>query len=111
MATSSATIPGTSGNHTLSAGASTIPQSDDGPPISALTLADNDAYSVRHPGANVGERGGAFAASLNRVLPHRESRPHGGGRAASAAFASAHSGSRDAQLTGTIPLRDKGWTC
>ena len=84
------------------------PQSDDGPPISALTLADNVlALSVR-PGATVGEMA---AISLNP--PSEFYRIENRVRTiAAGAERRIHfqriPGSRDALLWGTIPLRDRG---
>jgi len=84
------------------------PQSDDGPPISALTLADNVLTLSVRPGAHAGD---PAALSLlppielyridNRVrtvAPGGERRIH----------FERIPGSRDARLWGAIPLRDRG---
>ena len=84
------------------------PQSDDGPPISALTLSDNALTLTIHPGAAAGD---LAALSFNppiefyRIENRVRTVPAGSPR-------SVHfkriPGSRDAQLWGTIPLRDRG---
>jgi D-alanyl-D-alanine carboxypeptidase/D-alanyl-D-alanine-endopeptidase (penicillin-binding protein 4) len=84
------------------------PQSDDGPPISALTLHDNAQTLSVHPGAVTGDLAVLtlnpsieFYRIDNRVrtvAPGGERRLH---------FRRIP-GSRDAQLWGTIPLRDRG---
>jgi D-alanyl-D-alanine carboxypeptidase/D-alanyl-D-alanine-endopeptidase (penicillin-binding protein 4) len=84
------------------------PESDDGPPISALTLTDNAQTLSIQPGAAAGDLAGIsfdppfeFYRLENRV----RTVPAGGPR-------SVHfkriPGSRDAQLWGTIPIRDRG---
>jgi D-alanyl-D-alanine carboxypeptidase/D-alanyl-D-alanine-endopeptidase (penicillin-binding protein 4) len=84
------------------------PQSDDGPPISALTLADNVITLTVHPGTAVGE-----PAALSLVPPIefyridnrvRTVAPGGERRI----YLQRIPGSREAQIWGTIPLRDRG---
>jgi D-alanyl-D-alanine carboxypeptidase/D-alanyl-D-alanine-endopeptidase (penicillin-binding protein 4) len=84
------------------------PQSDDGPPISALTLTDNAQTLGVHPGAAVGE---VAALTLNppiefyRIENRVRTVATGGERRI---HFKRIPGSRDAQLWGTIPLRDRG---
>jgi D-alanyl-D-alanine carboxypeptidase/D-alanyl-D-alanine-endopeptidase (penicillin-binding protein 4) len=84
------------------------PQSDDGPPISALTLTDNAQTLGVHPGAAVGE---VAALTLNppiefyRIENRVRTVAAGGERRI---HFKRIPGSRDAQLWGTIPLRDRG---
>jgi D-alanyl-D-alanine carboxypeptidase/D-alanyl-D-alanine-endopeptidase (penicillin-binding protein 4) len=84
------------------------PQSDDGPPISALSLADNVLTLSVHPGAAIGD-----VAALSLLPPSefyridnrvRTVAPGGERRITFQRIP----GSRDAQLWGTIPLRDRG---
>src|ERR1019366_7463649 len=84
------------------------PQSDDGPPISALTLADNVLTLSVHPGAAIGD-----VAALSLLPPSefyridnrvRTVAPGGERRIDFQRIP----GSRDAQLWGAIPLRDHG---
>jgi D-alanyl-D-alanine carboxypeptidase/D-alanyl-D-alanine-endopeptidase (penicillin-binding protein 4) len=84
------------------------PQSDDGPPISALTLADNVLTLSVRPGANIGDPAALsllpaieFYRIENRV---RTVAPGGERRIRFERIP----GSRDAQLWGAIPLRDRG---
>ena len=70
-ATSSATTPGMSGSHTRPAGALKTRESDDGPPISALTINDNAFTLSVRPGAREGDLGRPDSRSAARVLPHR----------------------------------------
>jgi serine-type D-Ala-D-Ala carboxypeptidase/endopeptidase (penicillin-binding protein 4) len=83
------------------------PQSDDGPPISALTLADNVLTLSVRPGANLGD-----VAALSLLPPSefyrienrvRTVAPGGERRIRFERIP----GSRDARLWGTIPLRDR----
>jgi D-alanyl-D-alanine carboxypeptidase/D-alanyl-D-alanine-endopeptidase (penicillin-binding protein 4) len=84
------------------------PQSDDGAPISALTLADNVLTVSIHPGASVGDPA-ALAFSPPSEFYRIENRVR-----TVAAGASRHiqfdriPGSLDAAVWGTIPLRDRG---
>ena len=84
------------------------PQSDDGPPISALPLADNVLTLSVHPGANVGD---AAALSLLPAIEfyriENRVRTVAAGGERRIRFERIP-GSRDAQLWGTIPLRDRG---
>jgi D-alanyl-D-alanine carboxypeptidase/D-alanyl-D-alanine-endopeptidase (penicillin-binding protein 4) len=84
------------------------PQSDDGPPISALTLADNALVLSVRPGAAVGDPAaltftppGEFYRIENRV----HTVPAGGERRIQFRRIP---GSRDAVLYGAIPLKDRG---
>ena len=60
------------------------PMSDDGPPISALTLNDNVLTLSVRPGASAGSPAALSLAPAVELLPHREPCAHGGcgGRAA-----------------------------
>lgn len=84
------------------------PQSDDGPPISALTLNDNVLSLSVHPGASVGD---VAAISLRppsefyRIENRVRTVAVGGERRI---HFNRIPGSRDAVLWGTIPLRDRG---
>ncbi|HTP34000.1 MAG TPA: D-alanyl-D-alanine carboxypeptidase/D-alanyl-D-alanine-endopeptidase [Candidatus Acidoferrales bacterium] len=84
------------------------PQSDDGPPVSALTLTDNTQTLTVQPGAAAGD---VAALSLNppiefyRIENRLRTVAAGGPRAV---HFKRVPGSRDAQLWGTIPLRDRG---
>jgi D-alanyl-D-alanine carboxypeptidase/D-alanyl-D-alanine-endopeptidase (penicillin-binding protein 4) len=84
------------------------PQSDDGPPISALTLADNVLTLSVRPGANIGDPAALsllpaieFYRIENRV---RTVAPGGERRIRFERIP----GSRDARLWGVIALRDRG---
>jgi D-alanyl-D-alanine carboxypeptidase/D-alanyl-D-alanine-endopeptidase (penicillin-binding protein 4) len=84
------------------------PQSDDGPPVSALTLADNALTLTVRPGANIG------AAAALSLLPASEFYRIDN-RVLTVAAGSERRiqfqripGSRDARLWGVIPLRDIG---
>jgi D-alanyl-D-alanine carboxypeptidase/D-alanyl-D-alanine-endopeptidase (penicillin-binding protein 4) len=84
------------------------PQSDDGPPISALTLADNVLTLSVRPGANIGD-----VAALSLLPASEFYRIENRVRTVSAGgecriHFQRIPGSRDAQLWGTIPLRDRG---
>jgi serine-type D-Ala-D-Ala carboxypeptidase/endopeptidase (penicillin-binding protein 4) len=86
------------------------PQSDDGPPISALTLSDNVVTLNVNPGAVVGE---PAALSFSPVIEVYDIE----NRVRTVAVGGERSirlkrvpGSRYAQLWGTIPLRDRGET-
>jgi D-alanyl-D-alanine carboxypeptidase/D-alanyl-D-alanine-endopeptidase (penicillin-binding protein 4) len=84
------------------------PQSDDGPPISALTLADNVLTLSVRPGANVGE-----PAALSLLPPMEYYRIENRVRTVAAGGErrirfERIPGSRDARLWGAIPLRDRG---
>ncbi len=84
------------------------PQSDDGPPISALTLADNALTLSVHPGANVGDVAALSllpAIEFYRIENRVRTVATGGERRIRFQRVP---GSRDAQLFGTIPLRDRG---
>jgi len=84
------------------------PQSDDGPPISALTLTDNAQTLAIQPGASVGD---VAALTLNppiefyRIENRVRTVDLGGTRII---HFKRVPGSRDAQLWGSIPLRDRG---
>jgi D-alanyl-D-alanine carboxypeptidase/D-alanyl-D-alanine-endopeptidase (penicillin-binding protein 4) len=84
------------------------PQSDDGPPISALTLTDNVLNLSIRPGAAVGD---VAALTLNppsefyRIENRVRTVAAGGERRI---HFHRIPGSRDAVLWGTIPLRDRG---
>jgi D-alanyl-D-alanine carboxypeptidase/D-alanyl-D-alanine-endopeptidase (penicillin-binding protein 4) len=84
------------------------PQSDDGPPISALTLTDNALTLSVHPGAALGD---LAALTLNPPIEfyriENRVRTVGAGGVRRLHFERTP-GSRDAQLWGTIPLRDRG---
>jgi D-alanyl-D-alanine carboxypeptidase/D-alanyl-D-alanine-endopeptidase (penicillin-binding protein 4) len=84
------------------------PQSDDGPPISALTLSDNVLTLSVRPGANAGD-----LAALSLLPPIEFYRIQNNLRTGAAGgerriHFQRIPGSRDAQLWGTIPLRDRG---
>ena len=64
------------------------PQSDDGPPISALTLNDNALTLSVRPGAAAGDVAALTLHPADGVLPHRQPRPHRRRSGASAAFTS-----------------------
>jgi D-alanyl-D-alanine carboxypeptidase/D-alanyl-D-alanine-endopeptidase (penicillin-binding protein 4) len=84
------------------------PQSDDGPPISALTLADNVLTLSVHPGAKVGDIAALSllpAIEFYRIENRVRTVAAGGERRIHFVRVP---GSRDAQLFGTIPLRDRG---
>jgi D-alanyl-D-alanine carboxypeptidase/D-alanyl-D-alanine-endopeptidase (penicillin-binding protein 4) len=84
------------------------PQSDDGPPISALTLADNVITLTVRPGANTGDVASLTllpAIAFYRIDNRVRTVPAGGERRI---HFQRIPGSRDAQLFGTIPLRDRG---
>jgi serine-type D-Ala-D-Ala carboxypeptidase/endopeptidase (penicillin-binding protein 4) len=84
------------------------PQSDDGPPISALTLADNVLTLSVRPGANVGDVAALSllpAMEFYRIENRVRTVAAGGERRI---HFQRIPGSRDAQLFGTIPLRDRG---
>jgi D-alanyl-D-alanine carboxypeptidase/D-alanyl-D-alanine-endopeptidase (penicillin-binding protein 4) len=84
------------------------PQSDDGPPISALTLTDNAQTLSVQPGAASGDLAAiSFTPPIEfyRVENRIQTVPAGGPRAI---HFKRIPGSRDAQLWGTIPLRDRG---
>jgi D-alanyl-D-alanine carboxypeptidase/D-alanyl-D-alanine-endopeptidase (penicillin-binding protein 4) len=84
------------------------PESDDGPPISALTLTDNAQTLGVQPGAAVGD---LAALTLNppmefyRIENRVRTVSAGGERRI---HFKRIPGSRDAQLWGTIPVRDRG---
>jgi D-alanyl-D-alanine carboxypeptidase/D-alanyl-D-alanine-endopeptidase (penicillin-binding protein 4) len=84
------------------------PESDDGPPISALTLTDNAQTLGVQPGAAVGD---LAALTLNPPIEfyriENRVRTVGAGGERRIHFKRIP-GSRDAQLWGTIPLRDRG---
>jgi D-alanyl-D-alanine carboxypeptidase/D-alanyl-D-alanine-endopeptidase (penicillin-binding protein 4) len=84
------------------------PQSDDGPPISALTLTDNAQTLAIQPGTAAGDLAALtfnppieFYRVENRVRTVAAGGPRG-------VHFRRIPGSRDAQLWGTIPLRDRG---
>lgn len=84
------------------------PQSDDGPPISALTVADNVLTLSVHPGAAVGD---VAALTLNPPsefyrIENRVRTTAGGGERR--IHFERIPGSREALLWGTIPLKDRG---
>ncbi|HXB70871.1 MAG TPA: D-alanyl-D-alanine carboxypeptidase/D-alanyl-D-alanine-endopeptidase [Candidatus Acidoferrales bacterium] len=84
------------------------PQSDDGPPVSALTLNDNTATLTIRPGATAGDPAAlAWSPALEfyRIENRVRTVPAGGPRVI---HFSRVPGSLDAQLWGTIPLRDRG---
>jgi D-alanyl-D-alanine carboxypeptidase/D-alanyl-D-alanine-endopeptidase (penicillin-binding protein 4) len=84
------------------------PEGDDGAPISALTLADNALTLSVRPGANIGEVAALSllpASEFYRIENRVRTVARGGER--SIRFQRIP-GSRDAQLWGTIPLRDRG---
>uniref|UniRef100_Q02AA2 D-Ala-D-Ala carboxypeptidase. Serine peptidase. MEROPS family S13 n=1 Tax=Solibacter usitatus (strain Ellin6076) TaxID=234267 RepID=Q02AA2_SOLUE len=84
------------------------PQSDDGPPISALTLSDNALNLSVHPGAAVGEVAElAFSPPLEFYRIENRVRTVAAGGERRVHFHRIP-GSRDAVLWGTIPLRDRG---
>ena len=84
------------------------PQSDDGPPISALTIVDNALTLSVRPGAAVGD---LAALSFNpplefyRIENRVRTVASGGPRAI---HFKRIPGNRDAQLWGTLPVRDRG---
>ena len=84
------------------------PQSDDGPAISALTLADNVLTLSVRPGAKIGD---AAALSLLPALEfyriENRVRTVAAGGERRIVFQRLP-GSRDAQLWGAVPLRDRG---
>jgi D-alanyl-D-alanine carboxypeptidase/D-alanyl-D-alanine-endopeptidase (penicillin-binding protein 4) len=84
------------------------PQSDDGPPISALTLADNVLTLSVRPGANAGDAAALSllpAIEFYRIENRVRTVAAGGERRI---HFERIPGSRDARLWGTIPLRDRG---
>jgi len=84
------------------------PQSDDGPPISALTLNDNTIALTIRPGAAAGDPAALTwnpPLEFYRVENRVRTVPAGGPRLIQFQRAP---GSLDAQLWGTIPLRDRG---
>lgn len=84
------------------------PQSDDGPPISALTLADNVLTLSVRPGASLGDI--AILSLLPAIEFYRienRVRTVASGGERRIRFQRIP-GSRDAQLWGSIPLRDRG---
>jgi D-alanyl-D-alanine carboxypeptidase/D-alanyl-D-alanine-endopeptidase (penicillin-binding protein 4) len=84
------------------------PQSDDGPPISALTLTDNAQTLSIQPGLASGDLAAiSFTPPIEfyRVENRVRTVPTGGPRAI---HFKRIPGSLDAQLWGTIPLRDGG---
>lgn len=84
------------------------PMSDDGPPISALTLADNVLTLSVRPGANAGDVAALSllpSAEFYRIENRVRTVAAGGERRI---HFQRIPGSRDAQLWGTIPLRDRG---
>ena len=84
------------------------PQSDDGPPISALTLADNVLTLSVRPGAAIGDVAALSllpASEFYRIENRVRTVAAGGERRI---YFQRIPGSRDAQLWGTIPLRDRG---
>ena len=88
------------------------PQSDDGPPISALTLADNVITLSVHPGANAGDVAAlSLLPSIEFYRIENRVRTVAAGGERRIRFQRIP-GSRDAQLSGTIPAaRSRGWTC
>ena len=84
------------------------PQSDDGPPVSALTLHDNAFTLTIRPGAREGDIAGLF---LNPPLEFYQLdnriRTVAAGGERRIRF-SRVPGSREARLWGSIPLRDRG---
>ena len=84
------------------------PQSDDGPPISALTLADNVLTLNVAPGAAVGEPAAlSFSPAIEVYDIENRVRTVAVGGERSIHLQRVP-GSRYAQLWGTIPLRDRG---
>jgi len=84
------------------------PMSDDGPPISALTLNDNVLTLQVRPGAGVGSPAALSmlpAAEFFRIENRVRTVAVGGERRI---HFERLPGSRDAQLWGTVPLRDRG---
>ena len=84
------------------------PQSDDGPPISALTLADNVLTLSVRPGAAIGDVAALSllpASEFYRIENRVRTVAPGGERRI---YFQRIPGSRDAQLWGAIPLRDRG---
>jgi serine-type D-Ala-D-Ala carboxypeptidase/endopeptidase (penicillin-binding protein 4) len=84
------------------------PQSDDGPPVSALTLADNVLTLSVRPGANIGDAAALSllpAIEFYRIENRVRTVAAGGERQI---HFQRIPGSRDAQLWGAIPLRDRG---
>ena len=84
------------------------PQSDDGPPISALTLDDNALVLSVHPGASVGDPAALSfspASEFYRIENRVRTVAAGGERRISFRRIP---GSRDAVLSGTLPLKDRG---
>ena len=84
------------------------PQSDDGPPVSALTINDNTLTLNVRPGAKVGD-----PAALSLTPPIEFYRLENRIRTVAAGGERRIHlwripGSRDAELWGTIPLRDRG---
>lgn len=84
------------------------PQSDDGPPISALTLTDNVLTLTVTPGAAVGEPAAlSFSPAIEFYQIENRVRTVAAGGVRSIRLKRVP-GSRYAQLWGTIPLRDRG---
>lgn len=84
------------------------PQSDDGPPISALTLTDNVLTLNVAPGAAVGEPAAlTLSPAIEFYRIENRVRTVAAGGTRSVRF-SRLPGSRYAELWGTIPLRDRG---
>ncbi len=84
------------------------PQSDDGPPISALTLADNALVLSVRPGAAEGEPAALSfspASEFYRIENRVRTVAAGGERRIQFRRIP---GSRDAVLSGTLPLKDRG---
>jgi D-alanyl-D-alanine carboxypeptidase/D-alanyl-D-alanine-endopeptidase (penicillin-binding protein 4) len=84
------------------------PQSDDGPPISALTLTDNVLTMTVTPGAAIGEPAAlSFSPAIEFYQIENRVRTVAAGGARSIRLKRVP-GSRYGQLWGTIPLRDRG---
>jgi len=84
------------------------PQSDDGPPISALTLTDNVLTLTVAPGAAIGEPAAlTFSPAIEFYRVENRVRTVSAGGVRSVRFRRVP-GSRYAELWGTIPLRDRG---
>jgi D-alanyl-D-alanine carboxypeptidase/D-alanyl-D-alanine-endopeptidase (penicillin-binding protein 4) len=82
--------------------------SDDGPPVSALTVNDNTFTLSIHPGAAAGDVAAlAFNPPMEYYRLDNRVRTVAPGAARSLHFARIP-GSLDAQLWGSIPLRDRG---
>jgi D-alanyl-D-alanine carboxypeptidase/D-alanyl-D-alanine-endopeptidase (penicillin-binding protein 4) len=84
------------------------PQSDDGPPISALTLTDNVQTLSIQPGTAAGEPAAlSFSPPIEFYRVENRVRTVAAGGLRSIHFKRIP-GSRHAQLWGTIPIRDRG---